>query len=177
MICVMCGKDQEGRSVEIVTGKLLASHSEKVASTTITNQTYGEFQNIEFWFCQDCWRIHKHKDVETRLKGSTIAFGASVIVFFLGNVIHFDTLTGLGFIVGLVCLAGTIYNGFLLRKTDFAHLDMAIEDPNSIFDEFKNEIKDLVLKARGATWYWTKQTWQAWVDKKPTNGRTYLSKE
>jgi hypothetical protein len=179
MICNKCGKDKEGRYVEIVTGNLLKSHIEGYGSMTISNRTYGEFQPLSLWFCQDCWRTHLREGTNSRLTGSAITFGVGLIVAVLGSLVHDSTFGGLGILAALLGLSGTIYNGVLRLRTNYSELNMQLSQPKSIFNEFKDLLPALVYKSRGWKYYWDAQTWQCWLEKKPNpgGGSTYQSKQ
>jgi len=177
MICEKCGMDREGGDVEIVTGKLLDSRTSRDGVNTLKNLTFGEFQKMSLWFCQDCWREHQREGDETRMKGSAIFFVVSLMVFGLGSLIQNSTCSGLGLIFGLLGLFGAIWNGLKRARAHYSELSMQLAEPNSIFDEFKDFIPALVYKARRETYYWEAHTWQDWMDKKPGSPRgTYQSK-
>ena len=105
---------------------------------TISNRTYGEFQPLSLWFCQDCWRTHLREGTNSRLTGSAITFGVGLIVAVLGSLVHNFTFGGLGILAALLGFSGTIYNGVLRLRTNYSELNMQLAQPKSIFNEFKD---------------------------------------
>jgi hypothetical protein len=176
MICNICGKDQEGYCVEIMTGTLLASNTTQVGSTTTTKKTYSNFKPMEFWFCEECWRSRQRKGDETSLIIMGILFVISVGFLILG--IFTDSEVGvLGIILGLISLIGLIYSIYKRMTTHYSQLVMQREWPITIFNEYNHVISTLVYKARGKTYYWDRKTWQDWMAEGiAPKGVTYESK-
>ena len=179
MICDICGKEREkGRIVDIVTGNMLSNSTktDEITYSPVTTQTFGEFQKIEFWFCQECWRSRLREKLDTGLKFSAIAFVAGSIVSILGFIAKGEMFAVIGLLAALIGLIVLIPGGFRKWKTDFSKLDMQLEDAESLFYEFNDIIPGLVYKVKGKTNYWPGQSWQAWKDKKPhSDSRTYES--
>lgn len=179
MICNICGEEQEkGRIVEIVTGNMLSNSTktDEMTYSPVTTQTFGQFQKIEFWFCQECWRSRRRGTVDKNLKIAASITGIGVIVSILGFVFHGGTIAGLGFLGALLGLIVLIVNSLKKWKTDYSKLDMLLEKSEDLFLEFNDLIPVLVYKAKGKTYYWPGESWQAAMDKKPhSNNKTYES--
>ena len=167
MLCSKCGKDQDGRHVEIVTGKLLSSKTSRDGGRTLVNSTYGEFQKLALWFCQDCWRERRRNVDSYGLKFCAVLFGISLIGLVSAGITHIAACAGLGVIFGLIGLAGMINYGVKRFRTNYALLNMQLATPRSMFDDFKDFIPAPVYQARGDVSYWEAQNWQDWMDKKP----------
>ena len=113
MICNICGKDQEGCRVEIVTGTNIETKTLRYGTGTSTTQTFSNFKPMEFWFCQECWRALKRKNDKTEL----IITGISSVICSILVIVGFVSNSNLGvfaFILGLISLIAFIYDLYKL---------------------------------------------------------------
>jgi hypothetical protein len=167
MICSKCGKDQDGRYVEIVTGKLLSSKTSRDGSRTLVNSTYSEFLKLPLWFCQDCWRERRRNADRYGLIFCAVLFGIGLIAVVFESASHNAVCAGLGVIFGLLGLAGMINYGRKYFRMNYSLFNMQLATPKSLFDDFKDFIPAPVYRVRGDVPYWEAQNWQDWMDKKP----------
>ena len=165
MICDICGKDQEGCRVEIVTGTNIETKTLRYGTGTSTTHTFSNFKPMEFWFCQECWRALKRKNDKTELIITGISFVICLILVIVGSVSN-SNLGMFAFILGLISLIAFIYDLYKRLKTDYySQLIMQDEKPKTIFTIFREVISTLVYKARGKTYFWDRETWQDWTAK------------
>jgi hypothetical protein len=162
MICNICGKDQEGYCVEIVTGTLIESKTTRYSSSTTTRKIYGNFRPMEFWFCQECWRSRRRKNDETAMIITGLLFVLSVGFVILG-IFNDSNVELVGFILGLFSLIGFIESFYKRLRTHYSQLIMQREQPITIFRLFRDIISALVYKARGKIYYWDRKSWQQWM--------------
>ena len=163
MICNICGKDQEGYRVEIVTGTLIDTKTTRYSSSTEIRKTYSNFQPMEFWFCQECWRSRRRKNDKTAMTFSGISFLISVGFVILGIIFPNSYIELGGSIVGLISLIAFIDSFNKRMRTPYTQLIMQHEQPMTIFRLFRDNISDLVFNVRGKTYYWDRKSWQEWM--------------
>jgi hypothetical protein len=163
MICNICGKDQVGCCVEIVTGTLIDTNTTRYSSSTTTKKTYSNFQPMEFWICQECWRSRRRKNDDTAFTVTGLLFALSVGFVILGIIFPDSNMELVGFILGLISLIALIDSFYKRSKTPYSQIIMQHEQPITIFRLFKNDIADLVYKTRGKTYYWDRKSWQQWM--------------
>jgi hypothetical protein len=163
MICDICGRNQEGTRVEIVTGTLIDTKTTRYSSSTTIKKTYSDFQPMGFWFCQECWRSRRRKNDKTAMIITGLMFILSVVFVILGIIFSNINVELVGFILGLISLIGFIDSFFKRKRTPYSQLIMKDEQPLTIFRLFRDNISDLVYEARGKTYYWDLKSWQEWM--------------
>ena len=167
MKCNNCGLDREGRSVEIVVGNLLPSDTKQDGILTTNNQTFGEFEKVQLWFCQECWRSTQREEETKQLIYSLGGIGFGVILVVIGLTIEINYICALGILLILAGLVQGILSGFKRLFKNYSKLDIQLADPISILVVFKNSLPSIVYRLKGETYFWEGQNWQDWKDNKP----------
>jgi hypothetical protein len=170
MICNKCGKDQDCNYIVLVTGKTQDIQTSYSGENRVAKITYGEFEPMYYYICQDCWREHERKDDTNNLILFSVTFAIGILLIILGAVLKEDIkdmCSGIGYFSGLVGLVGTLITGITRFRTNYAALDINTVDKKKLFTTFNDEIAKHVYKARGDVQFWEQQNWQDRMDKKP----------
>jgi len=170
MICNKCGQDHDCRFITLVTGKTQNYETSYSDGNRVAKITYGGFEPIYYYTCQDCWREYKRKYDTNNLIISLVILAIGIVLIILGAVLKEDIkdmCSGIGYFSALVGLIGTIITGITRFRTKYAALDINTVDKKKLFDTFNEDIARYVYKARGDVQFWEQQNWQDWMDKKP----------
>jgi hypothetical protein len=150
-----------------VTGKTQDYQTSYSGENRVAKITYGEFEPMYYYICQDCWREHERKDDTFNLTIALVILAVGILGMILGSVLKEDTCSGLGFFAILAGFVGTIVTGVIRFRTKYAELDVNQVDNKKLFNTFNEDIARYVYKARGDVPFWEQGNWQDWMDKKP----------
>ncbi len=167
MNCYRCGKDQECRYITLVTGKVQNDQTTYPGNTV--KITYGEFEPLYYYICQDCWREHERKEDKGTVKIFLISLGVGILLMILGFVIKeaAGACRAMGYFASGAGLIGAIITGTIYSRKDYTALDINTVDVKKLFTTFNEDIARYIFKARGTVAFWEQGNWQDWMDKKP----------
>jgi len=194
MICGDCGEYKEiGMRVDLVTGKkhkkeggYTHNYGKYKVSTEIT--TFGSFQELHLWICQDCWRrLYIRKSKKRIVLGIIFAIVGLVWLAFgiscLGAP-YTDPSAIYGFAIYpgvVVIIIGLIWTPFWYRdhvKHDYSHMSILDATPETVFKDYKEVMPYIVSVEREGygVFYWTAWEWKKWMEENIQPSETFASK-
>ena len=174
MKCELCGKESaEGMNAEIVTGR----NKDPLIKVDSTISTYGDFEHLNLWFCEECWRVHSSSKIKEHwLEGVFIAVLGAVAIgiqIFAPDIFEGAGLCALlGFLMfplGLIMIVFGLRERAKLIKSPNIRITDSKDTPDTIFEMFKDIIPYIVYRLRPDPdlLYWRRSNWEDWTGHKP----------
>lgn len=174
MKCELCNRESnEGMYVKLVTGR----NKDPLIRTDYSVSTYGDFQPLDLWFCEDCWRVHATKEIKSRWLEGVIVFALGALAVGI-QIFAPDVLQGagacalLGFLMvpaGLFMIIRGVRERAKILKAPQIRIAESKDTPDTIFEMFKPLIPFIVFNHLGQeeACYWKESNWRDWQNKTP----------
>jgi hypothetical protein len=175
MKCELCSKESaEGMYAVVVTGR----NKDPLIKVDSKISTYGDFEHLNLWFCEECWRANTSENMGNWQVG--------VIVLVIGAVgttiaiLDPDIFKGAGAClllsalmvpIGLFLIVRGLRQRAKLLKAPQIRIADSKDTPYTIFEMFKTFIPYIVYRLRPDPdlLYWEKSNWEDWMNPKSTS--------
>ena len=174
MKCELCRKESaEGMYAVVVTGR----NKDPLFKTDSKISTYGDFEHLNLWFCEECWRVHTSEKIKGNwVEGvilvvlGAVAIGIQIFAPEIFEGAGLCALLGfLMFPLGIIMIVIGLRERAKLIKAPHIRIADSKDTPDTIFEMFKEIIPHIIYRLRPDPdlLYWRGSNWEDWMNHKP----------